>query len=251
MLDQGLSDQASGLRRLVAAAPMALLAFPLDGGPGAWIAQLAHTLRALGRKPVVLDATRGAVAAAFGLKLRHELLDLLQGERDFDGVAQPTADGVYVLRGERGIEAFVASGAPADQLLGGFSRLSQGFDELLLAMPAGELACLAAPGRSVPVLGLEASATGRVDSYALVKHMATGFGYRRFACVVRGAEDAAHAEAEHARLAEAARRFLGAEITLAGWLPAGPEGRTGALARTAENLLRTAAMPLATAAAAA
>jgi len=237
-------DQAAGLRRLVQAAPLALLAFPLDGSPGTWIAQLAHALRALGRKPVVLDAGRGALAAAFGLNLRHDLLDLLRGERDFDTVARPTADGVVVLRGDRGVDAFVASGAPAQQLLGGFARLSQGFDELLLAMPASELACLAAPGRSVPVVGLEASTAGRVDSYALVKHMAGGFGYRRFACVVRGAPDAQAAQAEHARLAAAARRFLDVEITLAGWLPGAQAGREHALARTAQTLLTTAATPL-------
>lgn len=246
MLENG-NDQAAGLRRLMASAPLALLAFPLGPGPGTWIAQLAHALRALGRKPVVLDASRGTVAAAFGLKLRHELLDLLQGERDFDGVAQSTADGVYVLRGDKGLDAFVASGAPAQQLLGGFARLAQGFDELLLAMPPGEIACLAAPGRSVPVVGLEASPAGRVDSYALVKHMATGFGYRRYACVVRGAHDADHARAEHARLAQAARDFLGADVQLAGWLPAGATGRREALARTADTLLRTAALPLAAA----
>jgi hypothetical protein len=114
-------------------------------------------------------------------------------------------------------------------------------------MPAGELACLAAPERSVPVLGLEATSRGRVDSYALVKHMTTGFGYRRYACVVRGARDAGHARAEHARLAQAARDFLGADVQLAGWLPADDAGRAEALARTAETLLRTAAMPLAAA----
>lgn len=245
MLDQG-NDQAAGLRQLMAqAAPLALLAFPLDGGPGAWIAQLAHALRALGRKPVVLDAGRGTVAAAFGLKLRHELLDLLHGQKPFDDVARTTDDGVWVLRGERGIDAFVASGAPAQQLLGGFARLSQGFDELLLAMPAGELACLAAPGRSVPVLGMDAGSQGRVESYALLKHMATDFGYRRFTCVVRGADSAQHAADEHARLAKAARQFLDAELLLAGWLPAGPQGREAALARTADTLLRTAAMPVA------
>lgn len=250
MLEAG-SDQAAGLRRLVQAAPLALLAFPLDGGPGGWIAQLAHALRALGRKPVVLDAGRGTVATALGLRLRHDLLDLLQGERAFEAVARETADGIWVLRGDRGLDAFVASGASARQLLSGFSRLSHGFDELLLAMPASELACLAAPGRSVPVVGLDPTPAGRVDSYALVKHMATGFGYRRFACVVRHAPDAATARAEHERLADAARRFLGAEITLAGWLPSDPAGREHALARTAHTLLATAATPLENAAAAA
>lgn len=247
MLDQG-NDQAAGLRRMMAnAAPMAMLAFPLDDGRGSWIAQLARALRALGRRPVVLDAGRGAVASALGLRLRHELLDLLQGERDFESVAASTLDGIWVLRGERGIDSFVASGAPAHDLLGGFARLSQGFDELLLAMPAAELACLASPHECVPVLGLDVGAQGRMASYTLLKHMATGFGYRRFTCVVRGATSRDQAQDEHGRIAEAAQRFLDAEVLLAGWLPAGDTGRQAALAHTAENLLRTAALPLAAA----
>ena len=250
MLDAG-QDQAAGLRRLVQAAPLGLLAFPLDGGPGHWIAQLAHALCALGRKPVVLDGSRGVIAQALGLRPRHDLIDLLRGERDFDSVAASTGDGVWVLRGERGLDAFAASGAPAHDLLAGFGRLSHNFDDLLLAMPAAELASLAAPGRSVPVIGLDATAAGRMGSYALVKQLAQGYGYRRFACVVRGPADAAEADAEHARLADTSRRFLGAEITLAGWMPAAGPTRDHALAETAHALLATAATPLEMAAAAA
>jgi MinD-like ATPase involved in chromosome partitioning or flagellar assembly len=239
------TDQAEGLRRMAVAAPLGVLAFPLADGPAGWIAQLAHALRALGRRPVVLDAGRGALAGAFGFKPRHELIDLLQGERGFDDVAQATRDGVYVLRGDRGLEAFVAGGAPAARLFAGFARLSHGFDSLLLAMSTNELASVAGPGRSVPVLGLEARPGGRLDAYAIAKQLAEGFRYRRFACVVRGAMNADHAADEHALLADAADRFLGVEVTLAGWLPPGGAGHGTALARTADTLLRTAAMPAA------
>jgi MinD-like ATPase involved in chromosome partitioning or flagellar assembly len=194
----------------------------------------------MGRKPVVLDAGRGAVAFALGLRPRHDLLDLLQREKDFDSVAASTEDGVWVLRGDRGLDAFAASGAPARDLLAGFARLSHGFDDLLLAMPAAELASLAAPGRTTPVVGLEPTPAGRIGSYALVKQLATGFGYRRFACVVRGAESADAARTEHARLAAAASKFLGAEVSLAGWLPPAGPARGDALARTAHALIATA-----------
>lgn len=239
-------DQAEGLRRLqVAQAPLGVLAFPLGGDASGttWIAQLAHALRALGRKPVVLDGGRGAVAGAFGLKLRHELLDMLKGARGFDEVAQATPDGVYVLRGDQGLEAFVTGGGPAARLFAGFSKLSHGFDSLLLAMPAAELASVAAPDRGVPVISLEARPGGRLDAYATAKQLAGVYGYRRFACVVRGAINADQAADEHAVLADAADRFLGAQVALAGWLPATAAGREAALARTADTLLRTAAVP--------
>ena len=222
------------------------MAFPLaaDGG-AAWIAQLAHALRALGRRPLVLDAARGAVASAFGLRPRLELIDLLEGKRDFDAVAQVTPDGVYLLRADRGVEAFVAGGAPAARLLAGFARLSHGFDELLLAMPTGELACLAGGDDTVPVIGLDPRPYGTMRSYAVIKQLSEGFGYRRFTCVMHDVGDLAQARREYTRLAAAAGRFLQADVALAGWLPSSVRARPSALARVARTLLETAVVPLA------
>ncbi len=242
MLEHGL-DQAAGLRRLMPDAEAGLLAFPLAADqPARWIAQLAHALRAQGRKPVVVDASRGTLAGAFGLKPRHDLIDLMEGRLTFDQVAQCTPDGIHVLRADRGVEAFVASGAPAAQLMSGFSRLSHGFDEVLLAMPAAELACLAEPAGRAPVVRLEAAGSqGVVTCYALVKELAEGFGFRRFACVVDGASSDAQAGEAHARLAETAQRFLGSDVELAGWLPASPRAGGDAAARIAQRLMRLAA----------
>ena len=244
MLDQGL-DQAAGLRRMVAAqAPtMNLMAFPVAlGGDGAWIATLAHSLRAMGMRPVVLDASRGTVTRAFGMKPRHELLDMMRGAMTFDEVAHATADGVYVLRAERGVEAFVSSGAPARQLFSGFAQLSHGFDSVLLAMPAGELACMAPPADAVPVVVLDDNADGMVRAYGTVKQLALGFGYTRFALVARGASEGS--KAQHSRLAAAARTFLNAEVTLAGRLPGTDLNAAPVMAQLARTLLHTATTPL-------
>lgn len=237
MLERGL-DQAAGLRQMMAPPELNLLAFPLAANDDArWVASLARGLRGLGRHPVAVDAAGGVLAGAFGLRLRHDLLDLLEGTRDFDGVAQKTAQGVHVLRADRGVEAFVASGAPSARLMAGFARLSHGFDDLLLAMPASELACLAGPDTTAPVVGLDPTPQGVVQAYGLLKQLAEGFGYRRFACVVRGVDREADAVTEHARLAATAGRFLQSEVALAGWLPAGGATSTAGLARLARALL--------------
>ena len=245
MLDQGL-DQAAGLRRMLVAPGLNLMAFPVTaGGSDLWIAQLAHTLRAQGMRPVVIDASRGAVARSFGLRLRHELLDLLEGALEFDRVARATPDGVWVLRAERGVEAFVASGASSRRLFSALARQSHGFDAVLLVMPAGELACLASPAHAVPVVALDSGGAGLMRAYATVKQLACDFGYNRFAVVMRGLADAAQAQQAYARFAAVARTFLGAEVSMAGWLP-GPSGNAaGALADLAQTLLHTAATPLA------
>ncbi|MBE7939195.1 MULTISPECIES: hypothetical protein [Ramlibacter] len=242
MLDGGL-DQAAGLRALMAPPALGVLAFPLaeHQGPAPWIAQLAQALASLGRRTLVVDAGRGAVTSAFGLRPRLELMDLLQGDHAFDEVAQPAAGGVWVLRADRGVEAFAASGEPSWRLLEAFSRLQQGFDELLLAMPAGELACLAAPQESVPIVSLFPGTAGTVHAYGLVKQLAEGFGYRRFACVVQGAADEAQARTDHARIAAAALRFLDVDVRYAGRVDS-PDA--AGLRLAAQSLLETAVMPL-------
>lgn len=237
MLERG-QDQAAGLRQLMAGPSLRVLAFPLPGhGPEPWVGQIARGLRSIGRRPVVLDAARGAVTSGLGMPLRHDLLDLLQGDRSFDDVAHATQDGVYALRADRGIEAFVSSGQPASQLLGGFARLTHAFDDLLLAMPADELACLAAPPDTVPVVSVFPGAAGLVHGYGLVKQLAQGFGYRRFACVTR--DDTRDAQADGARLAAAAARFLGVDVRLAGRI----DGSAHAAGMAAHELLQATSAP--------
>lgn len=244
MLDQG-QDQAAGLRRLLGAGTLNLLAFPLAGeGDERWVARVAHALRAMGSRPVVMDGSRGRLAQAFGLSPHHELLDLLQGRRSFDAVAQSTRDGVYLIRADRGVEAYVGSGAPARGLFSGFARLPHGFDALMLAMPAHELACLASPQEVVPVVALDSTDAGLARAYTTVKQLACDFGYRRFTAMVQPLPDGASARGAYARLAMVARSFLGVEVALAGCLPL-EGGQDAALAELARTLLDTASRPLA------
>lgn len=243
-------DQASGLRRMVAphaGGELGLMAFPLAPDmPAQWIARLAHALRALGARPVVIDAGRDATLShALGLDLTFDLLDWLHGAASFDAVAGVTPDGVHVLRAEQGIEAFVASGAPARQLFGALAQMTHGFDVAILAMPAGELACMADPGCAVPVLPLQRGGPGLVRTYATLKLLAEGFGYQRFALVgCDGEGQAPHGyQRDHHRIADIARTYLNAEVSLAGTLPVDGLGAPAGLARLAGTLISTAATP--------
>ena len=91
------------------------------------------------------------------------------------------------------------------------------------------------------MISLVAGSAGMVQGYSMVKRLAEGFGYRSFACVVQGADSEAQAGAEHARLAAAAERFLGAEVRLAGSLVTGNGPQ---LQRAALSILEMAAVPL-------
>lgn len=238
-------DQAAGLRRLAGRPGLHLLAFPVDStGQEGGIARLVQALHRAGPRLVVLDATRGLLAQALGLRLKHELMDLLDGGLDFDAVARATPAGVYVVRADRGVEAFVASGAPSRRLLASFAQLPHGFGAVVLAMPAAELACLASPLASVPVLVMDGSSQGLMRAYALVKQLAGRFGYQRFAAVLGGLGDTAQAYLAHERMAATASFYLGVDVALAGCLPSlDPTG--AALTEIARNLLGMAATPLA------
>jgi len=237
MLDAG-HHQAAGLARALAPRTPNLLAFPLaDGQPVHWIARIAQGLRACGRKPLLLDAYGGLVAFSLGSRPQHDLIELLRGERDFDEVALCTPDGVWVLRGERGIDAFAQSGEPPSRLLSAFANLSQGFDDVLLAMPAGEIASMAPPQLVVPVIGLDAGSTSLVACYGQVKQLATEFGFRRFACVIHGEPSVTQAAEQCGRLADTLSDFLGVDLRFGAWLA--PDGANAeALAIAAEALLQ-------------
>ncbi len=246
MFEQG-HDQAAGLRRMVATPELGLMAFPLSlGMPAQWIARLAHALRALGSRPVVIDAgCDTGLSQAFGLHLPFDLLDYLHGAASFDAVAGVTPDGVHVLRAEQGIEAFVASGAPARQLFGALAQLTHGFDMAILAMPADELACMADPGCAVPVLPLQRGEQGLMRTYSTLKLLAEGFGYQRFALVGCDADQPASSGylRDHHRIAGIARTYLNAEVSLAGALPVDGHGAPAGQGRQAGTRISTAAPP--------
>jgi flagellar biosynthesis protein FlhG len=244
MLDHGL-DQAEGLRRLMAPQTFSLMALPL--GPDAhegWIPPLARALRGLGARLIVLDGSRGRLARAFGLQPRYELLDLLDGGRSFEAVAQCTREGVYLLRADRGLDAFVATGADFGQLARGFAQLPQGFDAFLVVLPAAELASLAAPLQTVPVVCVDSSDAGLTRGYQMIKQLSSRFGYRRFAAVVREMHAGPGARGAHARLMTVARGFLDVDVSFAGGICSDATGGEAGMAELAHYLLHTVSTPL-------
>ena len=250
MLDQG-RDQAAGLRRLMGRPALNLMAFPLsaqDALGGAWVGQVARTLQSLGSRALVVDASGGEVARALGVaRPARELMDLLAGSHRFDDVATVTREGVYLVRADAGLDAFVASGGAPQDLLRGFADLSHGFDVLLLAMPANELASLTSPTNTVPVMVTDAGPEGVQQAYATIKQLSADFGYGQFALALRGAVGPSEALAVHARVAHAARTFLNAGVSLAGWVPAAAAGGAAthaALERLVQSLLETASTPV-------
>lgn len=96
-------DQARGLRRLMRRACARVL--PVFGTPErlSAIVNLASALSRAGQQVLVLDASRGEIAPAFGLSARYELKHVLEGEVALERAALRTGDGVQVLPAARGL----------------------------------------------------------------------------------------------------------------------------------------------------
>jgi len=222
------SDQAAGLRRMLAHTRLRVLplASTLERGAQAVLAlHLGAALSQLGQRVVLLDASRGDLAQVMGLRPRHELLHLLQGERDFDEVVLEGPDGLRLVPAARGVEAMTKDDAGGwSELFGAFAGLRDPADLVLVNCPAGEArtACRIAGGAHEVVLALETGAQAVTGAYALMKAALRSDGQRRYRLLFNEVPEGVDPAPLHARMEEAARRFLGGELNLGGALPREP-----------------------------
>jgi flagellar biosynthesis protein FlhG len=221
-------DQAAGLRRMLGrpAVRVLPLASSMDGAAQAALAlRLAGALLQLGNRVVVLDASRGEVAAALGLAARRDLLELLQGEKEFADVALAGPEGLRVVPAARGIDLLEQAGAARyHDLFGAFAALSEPADLVLLNCAPGDVhpACRAASGGREVVLALQTDAESVTDAYALIKTALRRDGQHSFRMLFSGASPL-EAGPLLGRMSAAALRFLEVELRSGGVIP-----RTGA-----------------------
>jgi flagellar biosynthesis protein FlhG len=218
-------DQAAGLRRLLARPAVRVLPLASVLAPQAQAllaVQLAAALARRGARPVLLDASGGEVAAALGLRARHDLLELLEGERQFGEVALAGPEGVRVVCGARGIAALEhADETGWRELFAAFGALREPADFVLLNLAPGGLqaARRATGGAHEVVLALGTQAREVTGAYALVKAALRLHGQRRFRLLFTGTVPL-QAQPLAARMRVAARRFLDVELGYGGALPA-------------------------------
>ncbi len=212
-------DQASGLRRLFARRSVRVL--PIAGAPGdlqcaSFVINLASALVQIGRHPLVLDALGGAIVDALGVVVDADLADLLDGRQSIHGVARSTPEGFDVMRADRGLPSFAASGGDHDALFSAFGQLAMPFDLVLVCAPPETIGELL--GRASPYSPLILSTDGRSPTtpYAEIKRLSTRYGFERFQLAFYRVSSRGAAEQSHGRIAAAAGRFLGSAVEFAG-----------------------------------
>jgi len=217
-------DQATGLRRILR--PGRLRVLPVAAGMHGTgktmvVIELARAASASGQRAVILDQSRGEVAAALSLTWRRELDDLLSGEHDYAEVALPGPGGSAILPGARGIARLVEAGEDGARLFGGFAQLSSAPNLVILNLAVKDgAACRLVPPEAEMLLVARPGNASVTATYSSIKNLVRRHGRRRFRLLVNRADEQA-AAALHANVAEVARRFLDAEVAFGGAIAAG------------------------------
>jgi flagellar biosynthesis protein FlhG len=231
-------DQAAGLRRMLARTNMRVLplASVLERTAQARLAvHLAAAYSHLGSRVVIVDASRGDVAAVMNVNPRYELLHLLQGEKEFGEVAVEGPDALRLVPAARGIESMEhADDTGWTEFFGAFTSLSDAPDLVLLNCAPGDAhaACRAAGGEHEVVLALDSRPESVTAAYALIKAALRADGQRRYRLLFADTPAGADVATLAGRMIEAAQRFLGAELRDGGALP-----RHGALHSAARQTI--------------
>jgi len=225
-------DQAAGLRSLFKRRVLRILPVLPAGDPaaqGAAAALVARELAAAGRRVILLDES-GVAARPLGAKPRHDLLALIEGEQEFDGVALRAAPGLRYVSAAAGLPALIAADAAGNQFFEGFLNLAEPADTLVLNLvgtmtPAGSLwlPALAASSTNLLVAGI--GDNDLTAAYAAIKQAYAGAAAApAFRVLINGAASERAARAVCAKIAEAARRFLAVQVEYAGNVPPAASG---------------------------
>jgi flagellar biosynthesis protein FlhG len=215
-------DQATGLREMFEPPP-GLAVVPMASarrgmGFHSLVANIAACFARNGQRVIVIDTCNRGTASVLGLRMQHDLTQLLSGDRQFHDVAVQAAEGLYILKAQKGIPAFVEmSGDPAELFLG-FRRLKEPFDVAILA---GQVAEISAMTRSQDDLVFVTSPEDEAltATYAGIKRAHAEHSQNAFRVLVNRVDDEHDGIVAFKRLAETARKFLGVRIDYGGSVP--------------------------------
>ncbi|MCF8150249.1 MAG: hypothetical protein K9K30_02795 [Burkholderiaceae bacterium] len=217
-------DQAAGLRRLFRAPAARAVAF-VSGrdacGRTKLLLRTAAALAKAGEGVVIIDENSGKenVHSAFGMKVRRDLLDLVNGACSIEGVVQPIAPRLSVIAAARFASAegqFNAS--TAEKLDAVLRQLQEGCSYVLIdctsrdGQPLSSLAS-AAPHMAVVVA---AQGSGITRAYALIKLLAIERGRAGFHIAITRPRSEQEALSIFHNMRQTAREHLGVRLDYLG-----------------------------------
>ncbi len=212
-------DQAQGLRKLFVRGAVPVCAITGAGGESAVLA-IAQGFAAAGERVLLLDRSRGALAACAGKRARHELWHVLDGDLAMDDVLIALDDNLSLLPAARGLDLLAADRRDWREALNAALGAGRPAYDLWLVhgLPPSVDGC------DAPLFTVTPTRVSVTHAYAQIKALAQAQGRRRFGIIATGVRDAAEGEALFEGLAATARRFLGVEIDYGGALPMDARG---------------------------
>jgi flagellar biosynthesis protein FlhG len=226
MRSNDANDQAAGLRRLLARSSSRIVTVvgARDGlGATSIVVNLAAVLGSSGKDVLVLDEnlSHDNVANTLALKSRHDLLNVVRGDKIWQDVMLRGTQGVRVLPVARAMQSLPALDATQREcLLDSLSAAAKDMDVVLVdAARVGHSVCTSLSGDEPLLLVLNATASGITESYALLKQMAMHNGRQAFDIVVNKVSSEREALTVFDNMSLVARVHLQVRLEYLGYIP--------------------------------
>jgi len=227
LMSEVRDDQAAGLRRMVRAGPIRVLA--VTGGKGGVgktnvSVNLSVALAELGQRVMLLDADLGLanIDVMLGLHPQFDLSHVLRGERSLEEIIVTGPEGIQVVPAASGVREMVSL-TPAEHagIIHAFSDLGHTLDTLVIDTAAGISDAVVSFSRAaqeviVVVCDEPASLT---DAYALIKLLNREFGIGRFRVLTNMVQTAQEARDLYGKLARVTDRYLDVMLNFLGGIP--------------------------------
>ena len=226
-MSEGYRDQATGLRRMVKAAPVKVLA--VTGGKGGVgktnvSVNLGIGLAELGRKVMLLDADLGLanIDVILGLHPQYDLSHVLRGERGLEEIILEGPAGLRVVPGASGLREMVSlSAAEHAGLIHAFSDVGNDLDILIIDTAAGisdSVISFSRAAQEVVVVVCDEPAS-ITDAYALIKLLSREYGMNRFQVLANMVQSVQESRDLYNKLSRVTDRYLDVMLSLMGAIP--------------------------------
>jgi flagellar biosynthesis protein FlhG len=173
-------DQARGLRRMLHCGGVRVMPVfgTLERLPA--IVNLASALSRAGQQVLVLDASRGEIAPAFGLSARYELKHVLEGEVALNRAMLRTGDGVQVLPAARGIRLLREACVSGLDFFESLAQKAAPVDVIMVNCDSGDRAVQLLPAHGEALLVLSRGPHVLAEGAACLKALAAQQATARF-----------------------------------------------------------------------
>lgn len=222
-----LGDQAAGLRRMFGSRGPQVVAFASGReacGRTTLVVQTATALAAAGHTVLIVDENQAPNNAIsyFGLKTRHDLYQVLQGERSLGQVVLEAAPLVRILPAVRAAKELEQANRNATlaqrRLSTSLQEMQRGVDFVLIdssVRQQGQLSPLTLAARHVAVV-VGAQSTAITHAYALIKRIVQERGRDGFQVVITRPRTREEARAIFDNMRRVAREHLDVRLDYLG-----------------------------------